>query len=70
MRFTINHTDDGEIEVCIESERLEENQSLNVKFTHEGIIADLVDGGDVKKTMAATYDEFVEDLLSDCTIEG
>ena len=36
--------------------------TLNVRFTHEGIIADLIEDGEVTRTFSSMYDEFVEML--------
>jgi hypothetical protein len=48
-----------DMEVSITSNRL--NWAvLNIRFTHEGIIADLIEDNEVKKSFCMMYDEFVE----------
>jgi len=49
--------------VIVKSDRLDEGQELQVRFTQEGIVADLVEDGLVVQTFSNMYDEFVEGLL-------
>ena len=59
LRDVTNHNAAG-TEVSITSDQL--GGTLNVRFTHEGIIADLVEDGEVTRTFSSMYDEFVEML--------
>lgn len=57
LRDVTNHNAAG-AEVSITSDLL--GGTLNVRFTHEGIIADLIEDGEVTRTFSNMYDEFVE----------
>jgi len=52
-------TGTADMEVSITSNRL--NWAvLNIRFTHEGIVADLIEDNEVVKSFSMMYDEFVE----------
>jgi len=51
------------VSLIVKSDRLDESQELHIRFTHEGIIADLVENGSVVQTFSNMYDEFVEGCL-------